>query len=268
MVISISAIEGPYYNGKINENAVIWRYMDFAQYVSMLSKNALYFSSINKLKEQDHFEGIYTKKDFETLFKTVDPALVDPAIIEYFKDFNYQAWMKICDSAFANCWSIDDYESELMWKSFSNMENGIVIKSTPKKLLNSLAKNTFGIPIYEVGYIDHENEFLFGQPGFNSLSPAIYKSKYHKDEHELRALMFIFDSNDPSYGIGRYVASDLILLIESIHVSPKAEKWFIDTVKSVTLKYGIEKPVVPSDISKPPTYIHKAIAPEQLHKIS
>lgn len=42
-----------------NQNAKIWRYMDFAKFVSMLEKNTLFFVKANKF--EDPYEGTVPK---------------------------------------------------------------------------------------------------------------------------------------------------------------------------------------------------------------
>jgi hypothetical protein len=58
----------------MNEDSnIIWRYMDFTKFVSLLDRSALFFARADKFKDQ--FEGSWTKKNFErmtTAFKGVD----------------------------------------------------------------------------------------------------------------------------------------------------------------------------------------------------
>ena len=47
---------------------------------------------------------------------------------------------------------------------------------------------------------------------------------------------------------GKYVSTDLDILIENIYVSPYAEKWFKEVVESLVSKYGLSKNVIKSDL--------------------
>ena len=43
-------------------NAILWRYMDFMKYVSLLDRKALFFGRVDKLG--DPFEGFYTRRKY------------------------------------------------------------------------------------------------------------------------------------------------------------------------------------------------------------
>jgi hypothetical protein len=43
----------------------LWRYMDFTKLVSMLSRRCLYFTSLQKLADQDAFEGLLPDTYFQ-----------------------------------------------------------------------------------------------------------------------------------------------------------------------------------------------------------
>ena len=47
---------------------------------------------------------------------------------------------------------------------------------------------------------------------------------------------------------GKYVSTDLDVLIESIYVAPYAESWFKDVVESLLSKYQVNKKVIKSDL--------------------
>ncbi|HIH94953.1 TPA: hypothetical protein HA338_13355 [Methanosarcina acetivorans] len=53
---------------------------------------------------------------------------------------------------------------------------------------------------------------------------------------------------------GIYVPVSLDILIEKIFVSPKAPKWFLDLVRSISIKYGLDKEVIQSDLYNGPLY--------------
>ena len=55
--------EHPIFEKPDNENAKIWRYLDFTKFVSMLEKKALFFVRADKLGDQ--FEGSFSKANLE-----------------------------------------------------------------------------------------------------------------------------------------------------------------------------------------------------------
>ena len=58
--------------------------------------------------------------------------------------------------------------------------------------------------------------------------------------------------NEITNGISVPVSLDI--LIEKIFVSPKSPKWFLDLVKSISIKYGLDKEVIQSDLYNGPLY--------------
>jgi hypothetical protein len=62
--------EHPIFEKPDNENAKIWRYLDFTKFVSMLEKKALFFVRADKLGDQ--FEGSFSKANLELRPKVYD----------------------------------------------------------------------------------------------------------------------------------------------------------------------------------------------------
>ena len=56
MYVEHSAFESP-----TDENAQIWRYLDFTKFVDLLDRRALFFARVDELTDQ--FEGSLTKAD-------------------------------------------------------------------------------------------------------------------------------------------------------------------------------------------------------------
>jgi hypothetical protein len=58
---------------------------------------------------------------------------------------------------------------------------------------------------------------------------------------------------DPKW-FGIHVKTDLEVLVDKIIVSPSVPDWVIDLVKSIVNKYGLNKKVEASELSKDPPY--------------
>ena len=75
-------------------------------------------------------------------------------------------------------------------------------------------------------------------------------------------LIFIYDSKkdsllsfkNPLSQDGISVPVDLQKLIQNIYVAPTSPKWFVELVKSITRKYGLNKPVLQSALDSKPVY--------------
>ena len=252
-------IREPYKNKFIekpkNENSKIWRYLDFAKFISILDRKALFFVRADKLSDQ--FEGAYSfSKDFESLIKKLTPQ--DKEILLSIPKFTSQF-------VYVNCWSLIEYESSAMWKLYLKSDEGIAIQSTFKKLSECFSKTSAyieGIEIGKVKYIEYGKD---NTPPNKYLS-FLYKRKSFEYEKELRAIVALISNeqieepknknnkkNEKDLGSsGIYIPIDLDILIEKIFVSPTAKEWFKDLAESVVKKYKLKKVVKQSDLSKDP----------------
>ncbi|MCP1124519.1 hypothetical protein NKR74_14605 [Bacillus sp. 3103sda1] len=233
------------FNGIENENMKIWRYMDFAKFVSLLNEQSLFFTRIDKF--EDRFEG-----SFSVANEQLRPAVYGgnpPSQAMYYateKIFNETKPFII-----ANCWHINPHESAAMWKLYLKSNEGIAIQSTFKRLADSFTETSKDVYIEKIRYIDYEKDWMHEG---NVYYPLLHKRKSFEHEKELRAFIdeSYMDEEDkicgPSISGGINVSVNVETLIENIYVSPDAPKWFSDLVKSITNKYGIQKPVEQSKL--------------------
>lgn len=232
-----------------DENVKIWRYMDFAKYLSILDKQALYFARVDCL--EDKFEGKYPKNFFDPDFMTtLSPENRQIAENNENKLLKYNEFQRKC--AVINCWTVKDYELSTMWEKYGKGKYGIAIQSTFKRLCDSFASYTeYDVYVGTVEYIDREIATIkWG----NTLQPFVHKNIHYEDEKELRVLLSknvlqeLEKGNNSSKGIdiiefpinGTIAKVDIQTLIQKVVISPKAENWFKDLVQSVTKKYGLE----------------------------
>ncbi|MBK3519334.1 hypothetical protein [Carboxylicivirga marina] len=124
-------------------NEKVWRYMDFAKYVSLLNSSELYLSRADNF--DDNFEGLLPKRVLNRLSEVwrMTPAKV----LEF---YNYcKQWVYI------NCWYKSEHESDAMWKLYSSNSYALAIQSTREKLESCLNDN---YKLLDVQYIDYEKE--------------------------------------------------------------------------------------------------------------
>lgn len=93
------------------EEATLWRYMTLGRLISLLSRQALYFCRVDKL--QDVFEGRLSKPTYD---------LMDPHFRAIFEGTRV--------STILSCWSIGEYESVALWKTYVPHGEGVVLRST------------------------------------------------------------------------------------------------------------------------------------------
>lgn len=239
-----------------NENAKIWRYLDFTKFISILDRKALFFVRADRLS--DKFEGSYSfPTDMVSVIKKISP----PDFKDYFKLLQKYT----SEIVYVNCWCLGKYESSAMWKLYLKSEEGIAIQSTYKKLSECFNENSVykeGIEIGKIKYIEYGKDKI--PP--NIYLSFLYKRKSFEHEKELRAIIILISDeqieepkdkknkkpeNDLASS-GIYIPIDLDILIEKIYVSPTSEKWFKNLVESIVKKYKLKMVVEQSDLSKDP----------------
>jgi hypothetical protein len=245
-----------------NPNARLWRYMDFARFLSVLDKRALFFPSVATLSAADPYEG-------EPLLARIDAARRrGPDELrrlrlecEVFAHLN-----------FFNCWHMNDGESDAMWKVYLKASDGVAIQSTVARLMACFRNTPDEVYMGEVQYIDHATftppsslfrptDYLFKRLAFQH-EREVRVGTYSRDVH----MEFFNDVGilkTPAAGAtaenilkfpatkGVYVEIDVPELIDNVVVSPLSPDWFSDLVVSVSKKLGYEFEVIPSQMSRP-----------------
>jgi len=242
--------EHPVFEKPENENAKIWRYMDFTKYVSLLDKSALFFPRADKLG--DPFEGSFPRGN--VMLRPITYKDVPKDALSSLSQF-YKAFGRFTA---ISCWHLNEYESAAMWKLYLKSNEGIAIQSTFRHLKSSFIDENHIIYIGQVKYIDYEKDLLSRE---GSLIPFVHKRKSFEHEQELRAVIqsFIYKKNGeinwskPPFKDGLHVPVKLDSLIDKIYLAPTCPEWLLELVRSVTGRYGLNKEILPSalDVARP-----------------
>lgn len=226
---------------------VLWRYMDFTRFVSLLDRRALHFSTPDHLG--DPFEGSFSKAN-HLLHPLVYGERGSPQVMA-----TIQKTMEALRSRVAiNCWHQAEHESAAMWKLYSREDDGIAVRTTCGRLADSF-RCVEDIYIGKVSYLDYDTTPIPEA----SLSPFLCKRQEFSYEQEVRAVSLWLDKpSDESLGrafstVGVYYSVDLAVLIEEIRVAPYAPSWFFDLVRAVTSRYALEVDVLRSAMADEPT---------------
>ena len=269
--------EHPVFKKPENENAKIWRYMDFTKFVSLLDMESLYFTRLDRL--EDKFEGSVPKSFYSSMsseklemLKTFFPDSYRRRIKESEEERlkNSKKALKINKIrrkwTFVNCWHMNEFELAAMWKLYLKGNEGIAIQTTYQRLRDSFEKCKSIVWIGMVKYIDYGKDKM---PSSNSNYRFVYKRKSFEYEKELRAVIrkYPISEKELKNGIsleklaeadifpeGLQIPVDLDTLIQRIYVSPYAENWFEKLVASVTDKYDVVKNVKKSSLAEDPIY--------------
>lgn len=251
----------------------IWRYLDFSQLMSILEREALWFTAADQL--DDPHEGGFTMPDLEY-------AVEQGRSMGW--EFDEEEFMEMIQSAtdhfvkdlYINCWHMNNYESAAMWQQYSKQESGIAIRSTIDRFIDALdACDEYDVHISPVDYIDFREDD--NREGF-ILKRYLSKRKSYQHEQEVRALFQLNDiievetsraleedlpMHNPGQPVqqypktepyasaldepmppGRYVPVDLESLIEKVFVAPDAPGWIKETVEKTVDSYGWDSEVV------------------------
>jgi hypothetical protein len=171
----------------------------------------------------------------------------DPALASY-RDipeavFERQAEMfkGMVPTFFVNCWHLNEHESAAMWRLYSSSNEAVCIRSTYRRLRQSLPSFAF---IGEVKYINYDAEFFRAWQAFNYI---MHKRLSYAHERELLAIVWERDGTEEFQPFKARITAaalsmpvDLPSLIDSVYVSPAAATWFADLVKAMTLKCRFE----------------------------
>jgi len=149
---------------------------------------------------------------------------------------------------------MNDYENYAMWKIYSYQNKSISIRTSIKRLKESIEDRS--VIISEVKYIDYRKEMI---PEDNMLYIFLYKRNFFKFENELR-LWFQDNPDSVSNGIveiskkNEFVKINLETLIEEIYISPNADISFYNKVKKELDKINLNKPIIQSSLDDKPLY--------------
>ena len=224
------------------DDAILWRYMDFTKFVSLLEKSALFFCRPDLLG--DPFEG--------SISPTTPPLLTgelkEGSRITQGGNIDVREIVRV---ARVNCWHMGEFESEAMWRLYTRERDGVAIKTVFARFKEALVGEQ-DITVSRVSYQDYRTESI---PFGNALLPLFHKRISFQHEQEVRALYMVHPANErPGEEVGGYCRVDLSKLVEEIVVAPFAEDWFVDLVRSLGARYGVGDRVRASTLSDDPTF--------------
>jgi hypothetical protein len=241
-------------------DAQLWRYVDLAKYLSLLSTQALWFSRADLLG--DRFEGSISKATMEQREKAYSEF---PGLLRSM-DQLAESRRKALRFHFISCWHCSERESAAMWRLYMK-DHGIAIVTTYDRMRSALGGED-EIYVGFVRYIDYDSQVI---PEGNWLWPYMHKRRSFEHEHEVRAILTRWPLNldpPPKEGEGERsvidwdrptlpgvaVPVDIPALIQEVRIIPDAPSWFADVVQDVTRRYDFNFPVTPSELGGDPLY--------------
>lgn len=261
-------------------DAVLWRYMDFPKFVSMLKERALWFSRADLLG--DPLEGSFTRARAiarEELLENPPEGRTRDELADVFRH-NTRITAEQLLQIYVNCWHRGTHESMALWRGYGGGPFAIAVRTNfglldtllPRKFSGSSvaiggaladdgAKPPQAMPIYltQVRYIDHSSTTERLKDENNLYTPFSAKSLAYAHENEVRAIYWNIPAFDtikgvPIYPGGLFIPVNLHTLITEIVVSPLAPEWFTPVVRDTFERHGFSFSIVSSLLSRDAIY--------------
>jgi len=209
---------------RINDETIIWRFMDFFKFTSLILNKSIHFSRTKYF--DDPLEGSRTLRDERNRTKIYGK---EASVNHEYYDKSIKP-----DLYGISCWHINEYESASMWKMYSNKDDGVAIRSTYGSLKKSFESELhhnyyFGQVCYDMNYANGRISTI------NDLETYFFKYKSYSFENELRAIIYptVHDSElIEKSDFGWLVPVCLATLINSIYINPNSKKSYIKQVKT------------------------------------
>jgi hypothetical protein len=239
----------------------LWRFMDFAKFVSLLKDRALYFARADRLG--DRFEGArgitarkaewdeYCLEYFREGMRNPPPGyepqsadIIERESRRLLRDFEMIGERDVL-TTYVSCWHENDGESEALWRLYCPPSSaGVAIRTDSSALNENLGDNP-DIQIGRVQYID------FGKKFAGTHDRIFWKRKSLSHEAEVRAVIKRFNPTEEEAVL---MPVDLSKLIGAVVVSPFAPPWFDDVLKEVMRRFDVHASVVSSELIAQPFF--------------
>jgi hypothetical protein len=238
----------------------IAKYLDLTKFTSLLYQKSLFFCRLDIL--EDYFEGRTPSINASIKYNNIENAASNLNMkptsqkIDKMVETSYKHEERHRSDYCVCCWNKNELESAALWKIYSSFQNGIMITSTVRRLESAFQNTSEDLNLSEIKYKNYKNNSI---PEGNTIYPVIHKQKAYSYEEVLRLIYQVTNNNGLAYDWskekvyeGKYIEIELNHLIDEVIVSPNSPKWFLNLVKNLMIKYGLEKKVNPSELS--PTY--------------
>ena len=253
------------------DDATLWRYMNFEKFVNILGTKSLFFTRADKF--EDPFEGFIPAALVDSYKKSVKHVTPEDLAEVLIKISEGSRKYVMC-----NCWHQNEEESMAMWEKYHMRNSGIAIKTTMQDLKESLS-DELEVFTGKIEYIYHQTydfDYIRHYANSNLTSdkkwtyfPYFHKRKAFEHEHEIRIIIDVepfvrkhleglrpenvLETEFPDIcEIGMLLNIEVNTLIGEVITSPYAERWVTETVELVVRQYGFKFPVSRSRLLDPP----------------
>ena len=232
-------------------NTVMWRFMPFWKYKSLMSSHSLFMSKLADLEDQN--EGYVPHRLRDALVQNarlrweIRGNADEDNIVEKEVEIRIEAARQ---ATFVSCWHMNEEESLDMWGQYSKPEDTVAIKTHFTSFKQSLVCPE-RVHIAQIDYINHDHD----SPRMNHYYDRFrWKGLCYKWEREIRALSMGDHADEFLQGDdSKYRGKDGLLhrvnlsdLIHQIVVSPYATQTFTQKVTNIAVNSGLSSRVAKS----------------------
>jgi len=255
--------------GSVDADTVIWRYLPFDKFKSLVGLSALWFSKLQTFMDtEEGITPVVARRELKRQHQEMETWFPDEERkrqVRGFVETNEQDGRELI---VANCWFIANHESQNMWDEFGRDNEGVVVKSTVGGLVRSLMMHDKQWWVGSVKYIDPSTHA--GMNAYEAsqahLRAFLKNAKYaHENEFRVAARNFVMqgrlnpDGSPPSarqlagycYSPNRkgiFVTVNLSVLVTEVRTSPKASDLHRKQVELLLVAAGCAAPVRPSEL--------------------
>ena len=251
----------PNIKNKFDRNTIIWRYLDFSKFISLLEEQIIHFTRLDNF--YDRYEGLYPPSDYEKFNNKQPFSTLDKKLVTQLTDISVRL------GNYASCWHINDDENYGMWKSYVETNQGVAIQSTVGNLMDSLNECELPIAFGNVEYVDINTLDIIEyykrniSNGYSIMPvPSFFKRKSFSFEKEFRAVIFFeFGISSPESVTQEWIEEikknqkkyyqvpvDLNKLINKLIIHPDSPQWFDTLVQKVIDRYMVKFHAYKSEI--------------------
>lgn len=213
-----------------DRNSLVWRYLPLSKLVSLLHTSHLHLSRVDLLN--DPHEG----------------SLPGPLVVARNYQFEKMGHgeiskmasrlsQKVRQACYVNCWALNPFESEALWRLYATDFDGVAIQTTYQALIDVVEPDN-ELYVGTITYLDYDSD---GFPAGNLFYPVMHKRLAFAHEKEVRLVKLLHDHIDPDGLPGPEnltVPVDLDKLIHAIYVTPYAQSWYAEIVAAVVQKFA------------------------------
>jgi hypothetical protein len=217
------------------DDAVVWRFLDFARFLALIERSSLWFARADLLG--DPREGEFTDVELSHLQELPPSSPAGAGAGRVVASFR-----KTRRQCFVNCWYKSQHESNARWKRYATGGGGIAVKSSVGAIKRSLKSNQ-RILIGSVRYLDWAEESTWS---LNVYSMVFRKHIGYSHESEVRLCTWDAEIGAPAMSVNvTHVAASMAdeLRRRGFDCSPQelrgtCERAVIDSVESEAIETG------------------------------